>query len=165
MIYEVATLQELTKTELIDLIISLEQYIDELEERNERQFNLQMQKYKYRWHDLRKNPDDLPQKDGLYWVHGVWESGKHQEGECEYKTYDGYFSASWNFSVIAWKEEEPFEEAEKLNYSKKDVCRVLESEPLLPPTELEKIVSLSDKTKQELLDSFFGKREWNEEVK
>lgn len=27
---------------------------------------------RYRWHDLRKNPDDMQSKDALYWIHGKW---------------------------------------------------------------------------------------------
>ena len=63
---------------------------------------------KYRWHDLRKNPNDLPTKDGTYWVHGKWSIGKTREGECDYKAHNGYFIIAQNFNVIAWKEVEPF---------------------------------------------------------
>ena len=45
----------------------------------------------------------LPDKDGTYQVSGVWESGKEQVGECVFYVDDGYFQASWNFDVIAWK--------------------------------------------------------------
>lgn len=56
---------------------------------------------RYDWHDLRKNPEDYPKKSGLYWIHGIWGSGKHAEGECEFSIDDGYFRAAWNFNVIA----------------------------------------------------------------
>lgn len=65
---------------------------------------------KYRWHDLRKNPNDLPEKSGLYWVHGIWERGKHVEGESEYHVDDGCFIASQDINIIAWKRVEQFEE-------------------------------------------------------
>lgn len=67
---------------------------------------------KYRWHDLRKNPDDLPDDEREYWVHGVWGSGKVSEGGCVFKKDDGYFDACWNFNVTAWREIEPFDEEE-----------------------------------------------------
>lgn len=66
----------------------------------------------YKWHDLRKNPEDMPNDDGLYWIHGIWGSGKHAEGECEYYVHDGYFRTSWNFNVIGWKKVDPFEESD-----------------------------------------------------
>lgn len=59
--------------------------------------------WEHLWHNLMKNPDDYPKKDGVYWVHGVWGSGKHAEGDCEYKVNDGYFRTAWNFSVTAWR--------------------------------------------------------------
>lgn len=67
---------------------------------------------KYGWHDLRKNPEDMPNDDGLYWIHVVWESGKHAEGECDYSVEDGYFDTVWNAHVIAWKKVDPFEVGE-----------------------------------------------------
>lgn len=41
--------------------------------------------------------------------------------------------------------------AEKLNYSYRDICRILEGKLMLPPTEVRKIAELFGKTKQELL--------------
>ena len=41
--------------------------------------------------------------------------------------------------------------AEKLNYTYRDMCRVLEGKLLLPPVEIAKIASLFGKTKKELL--------------
>lgn len=68
---------------------------------------------KYRWHDLGKNPDDLPEKDGNdesdyvlvivgnpSWNH--WEQAYYHHGKKQWSTYDN--------NVIAWKHVEPFEE-------------------------------------------------------
>ena len=41
--------------------------------------------------------------------------------------------------------------AEKLNYSYRDMCRVLEGKLMLPPAEVRKIADLFGKTKQELM--------------
>lgn len=41
--------------------------------------------------------------------------------------------------------------AEKLNYSYRDMCRILEGKLMLPPAELRKIAEFFGKTKRELL--------------
>jgi transcriptional regulator with XRE-family HTH domain len=41
--------------------------------------------------------------------------------------------------------------AEKLNYTYRDMCRILEGKLMLPPIEIEKIAELFGKTKKELL--------------
>lgn len=41
--------------------------------------------------------------------------------------------------------------AEKLNYSYRDICRILEGKLMLPPAEVRKIAELFGKTKRELL--------------
>ena len=41
--------------------------------------------------------------------------------------------------------------AEMLNYSYRDMCRILEGKLMLPPTEVKKIAEFFGKTKQELL--------------
>lgn len=58
---------------------------------------------KYKWHDLRKNPDDLPKrnKDVLVCFEDLW--AEEQYTTCYY--------GSWfwdNHTVIAWKEIESF---------------------------------------------------------
>ena len=64
---------------------------------------------KYRWHDLRKDPDDSPKESGYYFCYGTWLSGREQyetayyDGECEWDIV-------YNFNLIAWREIEPFEE-------------------------------------------------------
>ena len=56
----------------------------------------------------------LPEESGNYIVSGVWTSGKKAVGECEYSTDDGYFQASWSFTVVAWMPmPEPYQEGKK----------------------------------------------------
>lgn len=83
---------------------------------------------KNRWHDLRKDPDDLPTKDGYYlctfedsikpevWCYfddaksfGEWRTDYHYElDSCPIETYFEPFDEEEN-SVIAWRHIEPFE--------------------------------------------------------
>lgn len=73
---------------------------------------------KYRWHDIRKNPDDLPKEEGEYIVCEDYGFGKeykslpymHSEEFNEY-----YWLVGWKEkeALIAWKEIEPFEEETK----------------------------------------------------
>jgi transcriptional regulator with XRE-family HTH domain len=41
--------------------------------------------------------------------------------------------------------------AERLNYSYRDMCRILEGKLMLPPVEIKKIAEVFGKTKQDLL--------------
>lgn len=41
--------------------------------------------------------------------------------------------------------------AQKLNYTYRDMCRILEGKLMLPPAEIERIAGVFDKTKKELL--------------
>ena len=70
---------------------------------------------KYRWHDLRKNPDDLPEADGNSESEYVlamigtpewnsWEQAYYHHGKKLWSTYDQ--------NVFAWRYIEPFEEEE-----------------------------------------------------
>lgn len=69
---------------------------------------------KYRWHDLRKNPDDLPCKDGLYAITTQYDEELSETGFGQYESMYGYTSG-WSATmpsygkIIAWKEIEPFE--------------------------------------------------------
>ena len=78
---------------------------------------------KYRWHDLRKNPDDLPDKDGIYMVCIIYPAEEKAVGAAFYGIMYGYKSG-WNMlmpndgNVIAWREIEPFEEAKHENEKK-----------------------------------------------
>ena len=68
---------------------------------------------KYRWHDLRKNPDDLPEDNGYGESDYVlvmigtpewnsWEQAYYHHGKRLWSTYEQ--------NVFAWKYIEPFEE-------------------------------------------------------
>ena len=70
---------------------------------------------KYRWHDLRKNPDDLPEADGnsesdyVLVMIGTpewnsWEQAYYHHGKRLWSTYEQ--------DVFAWRYIEPFEEEE-----------------------------------------------------
>lgn len=71
---------------------------------------------KYRWHDLRKNPDDLPEADGnsesdyVLVMIGTpewnsWEQAYYHHGKRLWTTYEQ--------NVFAWRYIEPFEEEEE----------------------------------------------------
>ena len=71
---------------------------------------------KYRWHDLRKNPDDLPEADGndesdyVLVMIGTpewnsWEQAYYHHGKRLWTTYEQ--------NVSAWRYIEPFEEEEE----------------------------------------------------
>ena len=70
---------------------------------------------KYRWHDLRKNPDDLPEDNGYGCSEYVlvmigtpewnsWEQAYYHHGKRLWSTYEQ--------NVFAWRYIEPFEEEE-----------------------------------------------------
>ena len=70
---------------------------------------------KYRWHDLRKNPDDLPEADGnsesdyVLVMIGTpewnnWEQAYYHHGKRLWSTYEQ--------NVFAWRYIEPFKEEE-----------------------------------------------------
>ncbi len=71
---------------------------------------------KYKWHDLRKNPDDLPEADGnsesdyVLVMIGTpewnsWEQAYYHHGKRLWTTYEQ--------NVFAWRYIEPFEEEEE----------------------------------------------------
>ena len=72
---------------------------------------------KYRWHDLRKNPDDLPEaigggyeSDYVLVMIGTpewnrWEQAYYHHGKRLWSTYDQ--------NVFAWRYIQPFEEEEE----------------------------------------------------
>lgn len=86
---------------------------------------------KYKWHDLRKNPDDLPEKDGLASVNvlcdlgGVSYVGAYLYEDCEmiygYKSPGAKYvvkGGQWTidripWKVYAWRYMDKFEEAEE----------------------------------------------------
>ena len=71
---------------------------------------------KYRWHDLRKNPDDLPEAIG-----GGYESDyvlvmigtpEWNSWEQAYYHHDKQMWSTYDQNVFAWRYIEPFEEEE-----------------------------------------------------
>lgn len=71
---------------------------------------------KYRWHDLRKDPKDLPNKCEMYIVCIEHPTKEKEVGVGYYKNMHGY--EGWialvpkDGNLIAWREIEPFEEDE-----------------------------------------------------
>lgn len=93
-----ATINSITKRQVLDVVSYL------FEEHN-----------KYRWHDLRKNPDDLPEdsKDVLVTVKGgcvnrTWHVSCGWRNTTAKKA--SYYSDK---SVLAWREIEEFESEEE----------------------------------------------------
>lgn len=70
---------------------------------------------KYRWHDLRKNPDDLPEADGNSESEYVLVMiGTPEWYSCEWAYYS-HNAKMWSIyeqNVFAWRYIEPFEEEE-----------------------------------------------------
>ena len=69
---------------------------------------------KYRWHDLRKDPKDLPDKDGIYMVCIIFHAEEKAVGAAFYGIMYGYKSGGDMLmpndgKVIAWREIERFE--------------------------------------------------------
>lgn len=60
---------------------------------------------RYRWHDLRKNPDDLPEKQGEYDIVYKFGDGTGRTYEVYNKTYG--FCTPEEYPCIAWREIEP----------------------------------------------------------
>lgn len=60
----------------------------------------------YKWHDLRKNPDDLPNTDRKVECRTITNKG-------QVNPVFGYYAGRWccgmNSNVIAWREIEPFD--------------------------------------------------------
>lgn len=95
-------------TQTYDLFSSDMAAIETLIEAAEKQF-------KYRWHDLQKDPDDLPTKDEPVIVF-CWND--HGTGQYTYKItrkndlilYRWKYPYPFRLKAIAWKYIEPFEE-------------------------------------------------------
>lgn len=75
---------------------------------------LMKKEIEYKWHDLRKDPKDLPDKSGMYLVCIEYPTEEKEVGVGYYKNmygYEGWIALIPNDGeVIAWKEIEPFEE-------------------------------------------------------
>lgn len=63
---------------------------------------------KYRWHDLRKNPEDLPDEGKKVEAIYVYDDDRMELGYLYYKA--DWYNSGWNtpWNVIRWKEIEPF---------------------------------------------------------
>ena len=70
---------------------------------------------KYRWHDLRKNPDDLPEADEygcseyVLIMIGTPERDNHEWAYYNYNT-KGWSTPFYEQNVFAWRYIEPFKE-------------------------------------------------------
>ena len=71
---------------------------------------------KYRWHDLRKNPDDLPEAIGGSYVseYVFVMIGTPGWNNCEWAYYKHNHKewSTYEQNIIAWRYVEPFEEEE-----------------------------------------------------
>ena len=68
---------------------------------------------KYRWHDLRKNPDDLPEDNGYGKSEYVLVMiGTPEWYSCEwaYYSHNAKMWSTYDQNVFAWRYIEPFEE-------------------------------------------------------
>ena len=68
---------------------------------------------KYRWHDLRKNPDDLPEDNGYGKSEYVLVMiGTPEWYSCEwaYYSYNAKMWSTYDQNVFAWRYVEPFKE-------------------------------------------------------
>ena len=71
---------------------------------------------KYRWHDLRKNPDDLPEADGndeSDYVLVMIGTPEWNSWEQAYYHHDKKLWSTYEQDVFAWRYVEPFEEEEE----------------------------------------------------
>ena len=68
---------------------------------------------KYRWHDLRKNPNDLPEADGnseSEYVLVMIGTPEWNSWEQAYYHHDKRMWSTYEQDVFAWRYIEPFEE-------------------------------------------------------
>lgn len=66
---------------------------------------------KYRWHDLRKNPDDLPEADGNSesdYVLAMIGTPEWNSWEQAYYKHDKQLWSTYEQNVFAWRYIEPF---------------------------------------------------------
>ena len=70
---------------------------------------------KYRWHDLRKNPNDLPEADGnseSEYVLVMIGTPEWNSWEQAYYKHDKRMWSTYDQNVFAWRYIEPFKEEE-----------------------------------------------------
>ena len=68
---------------------------------------------KYRWHDLRKNPDDLPEADEYgcsEYVLAMTGTPEWDNHEWAYYNHNTKMWSTYGQNVFAWRYIEPFEE-------------------------------------------------------
>ena len=68
---------------------------------------------KYRWHDLRKNPDDLPEADEYgcsEYVLAVTGTPEWDNHEWAYYNHNTRMWSTYGQNVFAWRYVEPFKE-------------------------------------------------------
>ena len=71
---------------------------------------------KYKWHDLRENPDDLPEADGnseSEYVLAMIGTPEWNSWEQAYYHHDKKLWSTYDQNVFAWRYIEPFEEGEE----------------------------------------------------
>ena len=71
---------------------------------------------KYRWHDLRKSPDELPEADGNSesdYVLVLIGTPEWNSWEQAYYHHDKKMWSTYDQNVFAWRYIEPFEEEEE----------------------------------------------------
>ena len=89
----------------MDYTVAFEEAIEALEKAD-----------KYRWHDLRKNPDDLPEADGnseSEYVLAMIGTPEWNSWEQAYYHHDKKMWSTYDQNVFAWRYIEPFEEEEE----------------------------------------------------
>ena len=70
---------------------------------------------KYKWHDLRKNPDDLPEADEYgcsEYVLAMTGTPEWDNHEWAYYSHNAKMWSTYEQNVFAWRYIEPFEEEE-----------------------------------------------------
>lgn len=117
--YADSILKDMKKEELIEIIRCLEHNVDAVEQINANQFNLLMEKEMYKWHDLRKDPKDLPESDVRY-LCARWD----YVSNTVFYSLLWYCSGQWchldhrreeicDYAVVGWRYIEPFTEDEE----------------------------------------------------
>ena len=89
----------------MDYTVAFEEAIEALEKAD-----------KYKWHDLRKNPDDLPEADGnseSEYVLVMIGTPEWNSWEQAYYKHDKRLWTTYEQNVFAWRYIEPFEEEEE----------------------------------------------------
>ena len=115
--YSDSTLMRMKKEQLIEIIRCLEHNVEAVEDMNKNQFALLMEKEKYAWHDLRKNPEDLPPiaETVIAWFErgDVCAVVRYHDGYAYNEAYAlRAMQIEHQSEIVAWKFPEPFEEVE-----------------------------------------------------